>query len=186
MTIEEKNTMLRAALNEMHEIITNNDLGPFRDLETTYTRNASTVRAIAYVLAKVMRTELGGDIPPKTNPAPEAKPKNPPADKKLKMAIISMPRWAAIKYDVGVPGLPRLTARVKAVNVVDGKREETTSECEIFKGNELFGEMTVYAGKATAIRMLRGAMKAAMSRFGKRRRMTRNRQAREAAKKEGK
>ena len=108
---------------------------------------------------------------------------NPPFACKLKMPVISMPGKAAIKYHVDDPELPRLAAHIESIKYDDGK---TAQECTVYIGNEVLSDMYVFRGKTCAIKMVRQAMKGVMSHFGKHRRMTANRQAREAAKKEGK
>lgn len=106
---------------------------------------------------------------------------NPPFDCKLKMPVISMPGRAAIKYHVDDPELPRLAASIETIKSDSGK---VSCDCTLYAGNEVLADMQVYRGKSFALAMTRRALKGAMSRFGKRRRMTANRQSREAAKKE--
>lgn len=106
---------------------------------------------------------------------------NPSFDRKLKMPVISMPGKAAIKYQVDDPELPRLAASIETIKSDSGK---VSCDCTLYAANEVLADMQVYRGKTFALKMVRGALKGAMSRFGKRRRMTANRQSREAGKKE--
>ena len=94
-----------------------------------------------------------------------------------KVQVISLPGKAAIKYHVDNPELPRLTAYVSSCG------DNTQQECKIYIGNDVLAELTVYRSRSFAVRMVRQALKGAMSRLGKRRRLTANRQSREAAKK---
>ena len=96
--------------------------------------------------------------------------------------MISMPGKAAIKYNVDDPELPRLAASIENSEPESG---EVSCSCTLYVGNEVLAYMRVYRGKTFAVQMVRHALKGAMSRLGKHRRMTANRQAREAAKKEG-
>ena len=101
----------------------------------------------------------------------------------LKMPVISMPGKAAIKYHVDDPELPRLAASIETIKSDSGK---VSCDCTLYVGNEVLADMQVYRGKTFAVQMVRHALKGAMSKLGKHRRMTANRQSREAAKKEGK
>ena len=104
-------------------------------------------------------------------------------DCKLKMPVISMPGKAAIKYHVDDPELPRLAASIETIKSESGK---VSCDCTLYAGNEVLADMQVYRGKSYALAMVRRALKGAMSKLGKHRRMTANRQSREAAKKEEK
>lgn len=192
MTLKEKNNVLRLALDNINYIVTENAGNNPTDIEKQYDCNAFAFDAICKVVADCVRAGLpGNDLPPKTFFTPEAAKKvidpvfaNPPFDCKLKMPVISMPGRAAIKYKVEDPELPRLAASIETIKSdLYGK---VSCDCKLFAGNELLANMQVYRGKAFALAMVRRALKGAMSRFGKRRRMTANRQSREAAKKEGK
>lgn len=108
---------------------------------------------------------------------------NPPFGRTLKMPVISVPGKAAIKYHVDDPELPRLAALIEVDNPGDGKPVSTVG---VYIGKELLADMNIYRGKAFALAMVRRALKGAMSKLGKHRRMTANRQSREAAKKEEK
>lgn len=99
----------------------------------------------------------------------------------LKMPVISMPGKAAIKYQVDAPELPRLAASIETIKSDDGK---VSCDCTLYVGNEVLADMQAYCGKRFALAMVRHALKGAMSRLGKHRRMAANRQSREAAKKE--
>ena len=103
---------------------------------------------------------------------------NPPFDCKLKMPVISMPGKAAIKYQVDDPELPRLAASIETIKSGSGK---VSCDCTLYAGNEVLADMQVYRGKSFATAMVRRALKGAMSKFGKRRRMTANRAARKSA-----
>ena len=191
MTLKEKNDVLRLALDNINYIVTENAGNNPTDIEKQYDCNAFAFDAICKVVADCVRAGLpGNDLPPKTFFTPEAAKKvidpvfaNPPFDCKLKMPVISMPGRAAIKYHVDDPELPRLAAFIDTVKSDDGK---ASCDCTLFAGKEVLADLRVYRGKAFALAMVRRALKGAMSRLGKRRRMTANRQAREAAKKEGK
>ena len=107
---------------------------------------------------------------------------NPPFDCKLKMPVISMPGRAAIKYQVDDPELPRLAASIETVKSDSGK---VSCDCTLYAGGEVLADMQVYRGKSFALAMTRHALKGAMSKIGKHRRMAANRRAREAAAREG-
>ena len=93
--------------------------------------------------------------------------------------IISAPRGAAMKYNPLDPELPNLSAFIdSATEEGNGK---PVQHCTMYVGREELANMTIYRGKHFAIRMCKGAMKSAMSRLGKHRRMTANRRARETA-----
>ena len=189
MTLKERNDVLRLALDNINYIVTENARNNPTDIEKQYDCNAFAFDAICKVVADCVRAGLpGNDLPPKTYFTPEAAKKvidpvfaNPPFGKKLKMPVISMPGRAAIKYHVDDPELPRLSASIETIKSESGK---VSCDCTLYAGNEVLADMQVYRGKNCAIKMVRQAMKGAMSRFGKRRRMTANRQSREAAKKE--
>lgn len=189
-TLQEKNEVLGEALESIKKIT---DRG-FRAAagaseEEKYDCGKTAFNKIAKEIANVMRLDLFGDEPPpKTFFTPEAAKKvidpvfaNPPFDCKLKMPVISMPGRAAIKYQVDDPELPRLAASIETIKSESGK---VSCDCTLYAGNEVLADMQVYRGKSFALAMTRRALKGAMSRFGKRRRMTANRQSREAAKKE--
>ena len=106
---------------------------------------------------------------------------NPPSGRTLKMPVISMPGKAAIKYHVDDPELPRLAASIETIKSESGK---VSCDCTLYAGNEVLADMQVYRGKSFAVAMVRRALRGAMSKLGKHRRMTTNRQSREAAKKE--
>ena len=189
MTLKERNDVLRLALGNINYIVTENAGNNPTDIEKQYDCNAFAFGAICKVVADCVRAGLpGSDLPPKTFFTPEAAKKvidpvlmNPPFGKTLKVPVISMPGTAALKYNVDDPELPRLAASIKTIKGDDGK---TAQECTVYVGNEVLSDMYVYRGKAWAIKMVRHAMKGAMSRLGKSRRKTRNRQSRKAAKKE--
>ena len=106
------------------------------------------------------------------------------AARPLKVPVINMPGRAALAYKGAEADMPRLAALIEVDNPGDGK---PVSSVGVYIGKELLADMTIYRGKCYAVKMVRGALKGAMSRLGKHRRMTANRQSREAAAaKEGK
>lgn len=189
MTLKERNDMLRLALDNINYIVTENAGNNPTDVEKQYNCNAFAFDAICKVVADCVRAGLpGNDLPPKTFFTPEAAKKvidpvfaNPPFGRTLKMPVISMPGRAAIKYHVADPELPRLAASIETIKSDSGK---VSCDCTLYAGNEVLADMQVYRGKSFALAMVRRALKGAMSKLGKHRRMTANRQSREAAKKE--
>lgn len=175
-TLQEKNEVLREALESIEKITRR----CFRAVagaseEEKYDCCKTAFNEIAKEIANVMRLDLFGDEPPKKSWVDSE------VGRKLKMPVISMPGKAAIKYQVDDPGLPRLAASIRAIKPMSGK---VFCDCMLYADNEPLADMQVYRGKAFALAMVRRALKGAMSRFGKHRRMTANRQSREAAKKE--
>ena len=190
MTLKERNDMLRLALDNINYIVTENAGNNPTDVEKQYNCNAFAFDAICKVIADCVRAGLpGNDLPPKTFFTPEAAkkvidPANPPFGRTLKMPVISMQGRAAIKYHVDDPELPRLAASIETIKSDSGK---VSCDCTLYAGNEVLADMQVYRGKSFALAMVRRALKGAMSKLGKHRRMTANRQSREAAAaKEGK
>ena len=176
MTLKEKNDVLRLALMSIDR--TNGRF--FRDAvkaseEEKYDRGKTAFNEIAKAISNVMRLDLLGDEPPKKSWVASE------VGRTLKMPVISMPGKAAIKYHVDDPELPRLAASIETIKSDSGK---VSCDCTCYVGNEVLADMQVYRGKSFALEMVRRALKGAMSRFGKHRRMTANRQSREAAKKE--
>ncbi len=208
MTLKERNDVLRLALDNINYIVTENAGNNPTDVEKQYDCNAFAFDAICKVVADCVRAGLpGSDLPPKTYFTPEAARKfaeeqakkaatpidpngptlnqilmNPPFGRALKMPVISMPGRAAIKYQVEDPELPRLAASIETIKSDSGK---VSCDCTLYAGSEALADMTVYRGKVFAVTMVRHALKGAMSKLGKHRRMTANRQSREVAKKEG-
>lgn len=179
MTLKEKNEVLWEALKSIYQSAVRFFATTAADAseEEKYDRGKAAFDEIAKFVASVVRHDLFGDeLPKKSWVASEV-------GRTLKMPVISMPGRAAIKYHVDDPELPRLAAHIESIKYDDGK---TAQECTVFIGNEVLSDMYVFRGKTCAIKMVRQAMKGAMSHIGKHRRMTRNRQSREAAKKEGK
>lgn len=178
MTLQEKNEVLGEALSSIN-IIT----GSFcrtvdgASEEEKYDRGKTAFNEIAKEIANVMRLDLFGDEPPKKSWVASE------VGRTLKMPVISMPGRAAIKYKVEDPELLRLAASIETIKSDSGK---VSCDCTLFVGNEALADMQVYRGKNFAVRMCKQALKGAMSRLGKHRRMTANRQSREAAKKEAK
>lgn len=178
-TLQEKNEVLGKALSSIR-IITASFCRTAADgapEEEKYDRGKAAFDEIAKVLANVMRRDLFGDEPPKKSWVASE------VARTLKMPVISIPGKAAIKYSVDDPELPRLAALIEVDNPGGGKPVSTVG---VYIGKELLADMTIYRGKAFALAMVRRALKGAMSKIGKHRRMTANRQSREAAKKEGK
>lgn len=177
-TLQEKNEVLREALESIEKITRRS----FRAAagaseEEKYDCGKIAFNEIAKTIANVMRLDLFGDEPPKKSWVTSE------VGRTLKMPVISMPGKAAIKYSVDDPELPRLAASIETVKSDSGK---VSCDCTLYAGNEVLADMQVYRGKSFALKMTRMALKGAMSRFGKHRRTTANRQSREAAKKEGK
>jgi len=175
-TLKEKNEVLRNALMSIGDIA----VRYFRDgvgasEEEKYDRGKTAFNEIAKEIANVMRLDLFGDEPPKKSWVASE------VGRTLKMPVFSMPGKAAIKYQVDDPELPRLAASIETIKSDSGK---VSCDCTLYVGNEVLADMQVYRGKSFALAMVRRALKGAMSRLGKRRRMTANRQSREAAKKE--
>lgn len=178
MTLHEKNEVLWEAFASINRIAVSffsTATGTVE--EEKYDRGKTAFNEIAKIIAGVMRTELGVDIPPK-KPCVASE-----VGRTLKMPVISMPGKAAIKYNADDPELPRLAASIETIKSDSGK---VSCDCTLYAGSEVLADMMVYRGKVFAVTMVRHALKGAMSRLGKHRRMTANRQSREAAKKEGK
>ena len=89
-----------------------------------------------------------------------------------KVQVIRLPDAATLAYNAA-PGLPRLTAYVASCG------DNAQQRCTIFIGNEVLAELTVYKGLSFAIRMMRMALKGAMSCLGKRRRHSSNQRKKE-------
>lgn len=176
MTLQEKNEVLVDALASIDKIA----VRFFREAigasaEEKYDRGKTAFYEITKVIASVVGRDLFGDEPPKKSWVAS------PLARTLKMPVISMPGKAAIKYHVDDPELPRLAASIETIKSDSGK---VSCDCTLYVGNEVLADMQVYRGKAFAVQMVRHALKGAMSKIGKHRRMTANRQRREAAKKE--
>ncbi len=97
--------------------------------------------------------------------------------KKAPVAVIAMPGAAALKCVASDSDIPRVTAHIETK--VCGAKE--WQECELYVGAEPLARMTVFRGKAFAVKMLRQALKGAVSRLGYHRRKTANKRARAAA-----
>ena len=173
MTLKEKNEMLGEALESIQKITARGFRAAAGASEAEkYDCGKTTFNEIAKVVANVMRRDLFGDEPPKKSWVVSE------VGRTLKMPVISMPGKAAIKYTVDDPVLPRLAASIETIKSDSGK---VSCDCTLFVGNEVLADMQVYRGKAFALAMVRRALKGAMSKLGKRRRMTANRQSRGAA-----
>lgn len=110
------------------------------------------------------------DLPPASTP--------PRADDqpRVKVAVINTPDVAAMSYRADDPGLPRLTAAIYD----EGDEQQKQHKVDIRIGDTRLVQMTIFRGRAFAIRVTRAALKGAMSRLGKKRRLTANRAARVA------
>ena len=177
MTLQEKSEVLMNAIDSIDRIAVRNACAAVgASEEEKYDRCKTAFDEIVKIVASVVRHDLFGDEPPKKSWVASE------VDCKLRMPVISMPGKAAIKYNVDDPELPRLAASIENSEPESG---EVSCSCTLYVGNEVLAYMRVYRGKTFAVQMVRHALKGAMSRLGKHRRMTANRQAREAAKKEG-
>lgn len=177
-TLQERNDVLRNAFLSIDKITVHY----FRDAfgsseEGKYDRGKTAFNEITKVIASVVRRDLFDDEPPKKSWV------TADVGRTLKMPVISMPGKAAIKCQVDNPALPRLAASIETIKPDSGK---VSCDCTLYAGNEVLADMQVYRGKACALAMVRWALKGAMSKLGKHRRMTANRQRRTPAKKEGK
>ena len=90
-----------------------------------------------------------------------------------KVQVIRLPDATALAYNADAPGLPRLTAYVSSCDY------NTLQECKIYLGDDVLAKLTVYHGRSFAVRMIRMALKGAMSRLGKRRRHSSNQRKKE-------
>ena len=104
-------------------------------------------------------------------------PANAANARRCKVPVIVMPGAAALAYKAGNPELPRLTAHVESDSSEGGEKQLF----EIYIGDDVLAKGVIYRGKYFAVKMIRGALKGAMSRLGKRRRLTANRAAHKAA-----
>ena len=90
-----------------------------------------------------------------------------------KVQVIRLPDATALAYNADAPGLPRLTAYVSSCDY------NTLQECKIYLGDDVLAKLTVYHGRSFAVRMVRQAIKGAMSCLGKRRRHAANQRKKE-------
>ena len=102
-------------------------------------------------------------------------PANAANARRCKVPVIVMPGAAALAYKADVPELPRLTACIVNELGTGGKVQHVF---KIYIGDDVLAKGVVYRGKHVAVKMIRGALKGAMSRLGKKRRLTANRAAR--------
>ena len=93
-----------------------------------------------------------------------------------RIPVINTPGRAAMAYRGNDPEIPPLKAVIETGRNASGK---VYQECQIYIGSERLANMTIYRGKEFAVRMVRAALKGAMSRLGKHRRLTANRRKRE-------
>lgn len=142
-------------------------------LDSIATRLEQLVKDGLYVTPEAAKKVIDPSIRPL-----DAVLMNPPFDRKLKTPVISMPGRAAIKCHAADPELPRLAASIETIKSDSGK---VSCDCTLYAGNEVLADMQVYHGKRFAVRMCKQALRGAMSAFGKHRRLTANRSAREAA-----
>ena len=162
-------------------------------LDSIATRLECLVKDGFYVapesINKFAREEIAADVPPADTPIDPTAPTlnqilaNPPFPELtasvVRTRIVVTPNGAAMKYDPLDDGLPRLSAHIETVADPDGGK--ASQACTIYVGGEVLADMTIYRGKHLAVRMVKQALKGAMSRLGKGRRMAANRRAREAA-----
>lgn len=90
-----------------------------------------------------------------------------------KVQVIRLPSVATLAYNADDPGLPRLTAYVVSCG------DNSQQRCNIYIGDDVLAELTVYRNRNFAVRMVRQALKGAMSCLGKRRRHTANKREKE-------
>ena len=90
-----------------------------------------------------------------------------------KVQVIRLPDATALAYNDAAPGLPRLTAYVSSCG------DNSQQRCNIYIGDDVLAELTVYRGRSFAVRMVRPALKGAMSGLGKRRRYAANQRKKE-------
>ena len=74
-----------------------------------------------------------------------------------KVQVINLPDAAALAYNADAPGLPRLTAYVASCG------DNSQQRCNIYIGDDVLAELTVYRSRGFAVRMVRAALKGAMS-----------------------
>jgi len=91
-----------------------------------------------------------------------------------KVQVVRLPDATALAYNAA-PGLPRLTAYVAPELYKNGPQQD----CKIYLGNDVLAELTVYRNRSFATRMMRMALKGAMSCLGKRRRHAANQRKKE-------
>jgi len=106
---------------------------------------------------------------------------NEDTTKNTRIAITTTPGRAAMAYLGHDPEIPPLKADIETHYTKSGW---TYQVCRIYIGSEMVAHMTISRGKAFAVRMVRGALKGAMSRLGHHRRLTANKAKRRAAAKE--
>ena len=90
-----------------------------------------------------------------------------------KVQEIRLPDATALAYNDAAPGLPRLTAYVSSCG------DNSQQRWNIYIGDDVLAELTVYRGRSFAVRMVRPALKGAMSGLGKRRRYAANQRKKE-------
>lgn len=140
-------------------------------------------------IIKFAREEVSADVPPADAPIDPTAPTlnqillNPPLPELtapvVRTRIVVTPNGAAMKYDPLDDELPRLSASIEMVQGVGD--EEPSPHATLYIGGKVLAHMKVYRGKHFAVRMVKQALKGAMSKLGSRRRNKANRRAREAA-----
>lgn len=138
---------------------------------------------------KFAREEDAADVPPADAPIDPNGPTlnqillNPPLPELtapvVRTRIVVTPNGAAMKYDPLDDELPRLSASIEMVQDVGD--EEPSQRATLYIGGKVLAHMKVYRGKHFAVRMVKQALKGAMSKLGSRRRNKANRRARETA-----
>ena len=137
---------------------------------------------------KFAREEVAADVPPADAPIDPTAPTlnqillNPPLPELtapvVRTRIVVTPNGVAMKYDPLDDELPRLSAHIDTVTRPDGGK--ASQACTLYVGGEVLAYMAIYRGKNFAVRMVKQALKGAMSKLGRRRRNKANRRAREA------
>ncbi len=98
------------------------------------------------------------------------------AIKPAHVSMIATPERAAMAYRANDPEIPPLKADIETHYTKSGWAYQV---CRIYIGSEMVAHMTISRGKAFAVKMVRGALKGAMSRLGHHRRLTANRRKKE-------
>lgn len=137
--------------------------------------NPATVAMLLGVIATRLERLVADGLHITPKAALDAAAANPP----LRIPVVSMPGRAALAYRGVDAGLPHLNAAIETCRKVDGGEFQ---ECVIYIGNEVLADTAIFRGKKFAIKMMRGALKGAMSCLGKHRRLTANRAKRRATK----
>lgn len=111
MTLEEKNNVLRLALDNINYIVTENAGNNPTDIEKQYDCNAFAFNAICKVVADCVRAGLpGNDLPPKTFFTPEAA-------KKVIDPVLANPPLTGFAKFLSLPELGIQFRRHKSANM---------------------------------------------------------------------